>query len=77
MTTTASNWLERYAATIGVEAPTEDEQPVLLELAATAAHTSDRIAAPLSCWLAGKSGLSVREAMEAAATLAADLETTA
>lgn len=60
------NWIERYAAALGVEPPSEDEQASLLELAATSAHESDRTAAPISCWLAAKSGKSVRDSLDAA-----------
>jgi len=38
----------------------------LLELAAEAAHSSARTAAPIACWIAGRSGLSAAELMDAA-----------
>jgi len=38
----------------------------LLELAAEAAHSSARTAAPIACWIAGRSGLPAAELMDAA-----------
>ena len=37
--------------------PNRPEREALLELAGVAARTSERIAAPLSCWLVGRAGL--------------------
>jgi len=36
----------------------------LLELAAEAAHSSARTAAPIACWIAGRSGLPAERLME-------------
>ncbi len=33
----------------------------LLELASTAAHSSERAAAPLACWVAGRAGATIEE----------------
>lgn len=74
MTVTATEWLRRLAAELGVPAPTEEEIEVLLSLAATAAHSSQRIAAPLSCWLVGKADLTPELAQAAAERLAGDLQ---
>jgi uncharacterized protein DUF6457 len=63
---TADEWIAAFAQEIGVDAPTEAEVGELLELAAEAAHSSERIAAPLACYLAGKSGASVPELRAAA-----------
>lgn len=62
----ASQWIAAFALRLGVEAPTEAEVEALLELAGVAAHTSERIAAPLACWLVGRSGLTPAEALESA-----------
>ena len=40
---------------LGVAPPSEADIGVLLELAGTAAHASERTAAPSSCWL-GRDG---------------------
>lgn len=66
----ASQWVAAYAARLGIEAPTEAEVEALLELAGVAAHTSERIAAPLACWLVGRSGMTPAEALECAREVA-------
>jgi hypothetical protein len=71
--TTASEWLNRYAAALGMDPPTDDEQAALLAIAATAAHASDRLAAPISCWLAAKSGQPATAGLAAAEALAGEL----
>lgn len=53
---TAEEWIAAYAKELGSEPPTEAEVSELLELAATAAHSSERIAAPVACYLAGRDG---------------------
>ena len=53
---TADEWIAAYASELGTDPPTEAEISELLELAATAAHSSERIAAPLACYLAGRDG---------------------
>jgi hypothetical protein len=63
---TADEWIAAFAQEIGVAAPTEAEVGELLELAAEAAHSSERIAAPLACYLAGRSGAPVSELRAAA-----------
>jgi len=62
----ATEWLEAYARELGTEAPGEDEVGELLELAATAAHASERIAAPIACFLAGRDGRPLAELRAAA-----------
>jgi hypothetical protein len=62
----APEWLAAYADKLGVSAPTEDEQTAVLELAGVAAHSSERIAAPVACWLAAKAGVGLDEALRLA-----------
>ncbi|CAN5555997.1 hypothetical protein BH10ACT11_BH10ACT11_16630 [soil metagenome] len=62
----ADEWLRRFAEEIGAESPSEEEIGELLELAATAAHSSERIAAPIACFMAGREGKPLGE-MRAAA----------
>ena len=62
----ATEWLEAYAARLGTEAPPEEVVGELLELAATAAHSSERIAAPIACWMAGRDGRPLAELRELA-----------
>jgi hypothetical protein len=54
--TTREEWVRAFCAELGVDAPTAGEEAELLELASIAAHASERPAAPLACWAAGKSG---------------------
>lgn len=63
---TASEFLAAFAAEVGGPIPTADEFDALLELAAIAAHGSERLAAPLACWIAGASGRPVSELLAAA-----------
>lgn len=65
-TPSATDWVASYAGLLGTQPPTPDEVDALLELAAVAAHSSERVAAPLACWLVGRTGLSPSEALEAA-----------
>jgi len=63
---TADEWIAAYAAEIGAEPPGERTVSELLELAATAAHSSERIAAPIACYLAGRDGRPLSELHEVA-----------
>jgi hypothetical protein len=58
---TAREWIDRFAAELGADPPSEDEFDAILELAAVAAHDSERVAAPVACWMGGGSGRSVTE----------------
>ncbi len=62
----AREWIDDFAAQIGAEPPTGDEIKQILDLAAVAAHSSERIAAPIACWLGGKTGASLEELQAAA-----------
>jgi hypothetical protein len=53
---TSDQWISSFAARIGGEPPSQSEIDQILELAATAAHASERIAAPIACWVAGRTG---------------------
>lgn len=68
---TRDEWIAAFAAELGVPALSSEEIDALLDLAAVAAHASERTAAPLSCWLAGRSGRSVAELTLAAERVAA------
>lgn len=71
---TVEEFLEAYAAQIGVPPPTREQQDALLEVASIAAHSSERKAAPLACWLGGASGLAVAELLAAARRVAPDAD---
>lgn len=59
-------WIEAFAAALGVEAPDEATIESLLDLAAVAAHDSERIAAPIACWLVGRAGVRAEDAQRLA-----------
>lgn len=63
---TGREWLEAFAAALGVEAPDERAAATLLALAGHAAHSSERWAAPLACWVAARAGLDPADALERA-----------
>ena len=63
---TREEWLRAFCAEVGVEPPSPAEIDQLLELAAVAAHSSERPAAPLACWAAGKTGRPPAQLLEAA-----------
>ena len=58
----AREWIDAFAAELGTEPPTDDEIKRLLDLAAVAAHSSERIAAPVACWVGGRAGAVARRA---------------
>ncbi|WP_320672155.1 DUF6457 domain-containing protein [Patulibacter defluvii] len=62
-TATIAGWLDAFAARTGAPPPTADELRDLLDLARHAAHRSQRQAAPIACWIAGRSGLPVADAL--------------
>ena len=62
----AEQWIAAYAAELGVEPPTPEELATLLELAGVAAHSSERVAAPVSCWVSAVAGLTPDEALTVA-----------
>jgi len=67
----AQDWLAAYAAKLGTAAPTKDEFKQLLDLAAEAAHSSERVAAPVACWLAARAGVTLEEAIRLAREVSA------
>lgn len=67
---TAEEFVTAFAAAAGAPAPTEEEVAQLLDLAAVAAHNSERIAAPLCCYVAGVTGKPVAELLDIARRVA-------
>lgn len=65
----AESWIATFAAELGVEPPSGERVDELLRLAAVAAHSSERIAAPVACWLAGNAGIEPERAIELAESL--------
>lgn len=68
---TVEEFLEAYATEIGAPVPSREEMDALLEVASIAAHGSERMAAPLACWMGGASGRPVAELLAAAQRVAA------
>jgi hypothetical protein len=62
----AREWIDAFAAEIGAEPPSADEIERILDLAAVAAHSSERIAAPVACWVGGAARVSLDELRAAA-----------
>jgi hypothetical protein len=70
----AKEWIAAYAAQLGVEPPTANEFKAILDLATEAAHGSERIAAPVACWLSAKAGRSLQESLALARGMPQDPE---
>ena len=63
---TRDEWIAGFAQQLGVEPPSDEEVEQLLALAAEAAHSSERTAAPVACWIAGRSPQALPELLESA-----------
>lgn len=67
----AQEWLTAFADRLGLDALPQADIDALLDLASVAAHTSERLAAPLTCFLVGKAGISPSDAKAIADEIAA------
>ena len=67
---TAQEWLVQFAKDAGIGAPSGEEMEKLLKLAAIAAHASERTAAPVACYLVGRGGLDIDQAIALAEAVA-------
>jgi hypothetical protein len=65
----ALDWIDRFAAELGVTAPSRAEVEALLALAAHAAHAAHRQAAPVACWLAASAGCPPSDALDRASAM--------
>ncbi len=68
----AKEWITAFAQRAGTEPPTTQEFSTLLDLAGVAAHSSERVAAPVACWVAAKAGLSPDDALKLAREIGED-----
>jgi hypothetical protein len=68
----AKEWLAAYAEKLGTEAPTPEEFKAILDLAGEAAHSSERVAAPVACWMAARAGVELDRAMRLAGEVKSD-----
>jgi Domain of unknown function (DUF6457) len=62
----ARDWLAAYAEKLGTTPPTTDEFKAILDLAGEAAHSSQRVAAPVACWVAAKADVTLEDAIKVA-----------
>ncbi|MBV9337371.1 MAG: hypothetical protein JO262_15905 [Solirubrobacterales bacterium] len=62
----ARDWLAAYAEKLGTPPPSNQEFKAILDVAAEAAHASERVAAPAACWVAARAGVDLDEALRAA-----------
>jgi hypothetical protein len=67
----AREWIDAFSQRLGVEPPSAEEWSQLLELAGVAAHASERVAAPVACWVAARAGVDPARALAAAGELEA------
>ena len=65
----AEDWLSAYAERLGTPPPAPAELGALLALAGEAAHASERIAAPVACWMAARAGVAPENALALARAL--------
>jgi hypothetical protein len=70
----AKEWIAGFAEQLGIEPPTGDEFKAILDLAAEAAHNSERMAAPVATWLSAKAGRSPEESIALAQRVTATPE---
>jgi hypothetical protein len=68
----AREWIDAFAQRLGTAAPTTEEFKQLLDLAGEAAHSSERVAAPVACWVAAKAGVAPEQALRAAREIGQD-----
>jgi hypothetical protein len=68
----ATEWIAAYAEKLGTTPPSSAEFDALLELAAEAAHSSERVAAPVACWVAARAGVTPVQALSRAREVADD-----
>ena len=51
-------------------APDTEEFKLILDLAGEAAHSSERVAAPVACWVAAGAGIPLEDALRIAGEIA-------
>ena len=68
---TGNEWIAAFASELGVTPPDERTVETLLSLAGVAAHSSERTAAPIACYLVGLAAVDPSRAAEIADTIGA------
>ena len=71
---TDREWIAGFAARLGVNIPSDEEIEGVLRLAAVAAHASERTAAPVACWMAGRAGVTLAGALGQADAVASEAD---
>jgi hypothetical protein len=66
---TVEEWVRTFAEEVGADLPSQEQIDEILDLAATAAHASERIAAPIACYIAGTTGRPLSDLRDVAAGL--------
>ncbi len=66
---TAEDWIRTFAQKIGSDPPDSQQMDEILRLAAVAAHASERIAAPIACYLAGTTNIPLTQLIRVAEEL--------
>jgi hypothetical protein len=74
MSISAEDWITRFATLVGLAPLSSDEFELVLKLAAESAHCSERKAAPVTTWLAGRAGLEPADALALAERVSRELE---
>lgn len=54
---TRDEWLQAFSELLGVNVPSSEDVDALLSIAGMAAHESERTAAPIACYLVGRSDI--------------------
>ena len=72
----ATTWIDEFASALGTQAPSEEDKSTLLSLASVAANASERLAAPICCWLVARAGVDPEDALATARELAERLTAT-
>ena len=62
----AKEWIAAFAERLGTEPPSGEEWSQLLDMAGEAAHSSERVAAPVACWVAARAGVPPAQALQVA-----------
>ena len=70
----AREWIDAFCAELDAEPPTAEEFKAILDLAAVAAHSSERVAAPVACWVGGRAGASLEQLQAAAERVGGDAQ---
>jgi Domain of unknown function (DUF6457) len=68
----AKEWIDAYAERLGTTPPSPEDFSLILNLAGEAAHASERVGAPVACWVAARAGVDLDQALEIARQIGDD-----